>query len=225
MLFNTVLETEKWINMNCDQSFFRSINNELAAYWLGFIAADGCVSSYRNTLQIKLSLVDADHLDSFRKDIRSQREVKRYAKYAQIRIDNRFLHLDLNNRGIVPRKSFVLEWDKTTHDMEDEYIWHFVRGYFDGDGCWGTKGRNSRYRNSVVFTITSVSSNFVDGLVKFMNQQGVNVKLYSSRDHVFRAQTCNLENCRTLYHFMYDNASSYLDRKKNKAIELFGDNL
>ena len=42
-------------NYNYDYSFFNEINSELKAYWLGFIAADGCVSVNENTRDIEKS--------------------------------------------------------------------------------------------------------------------------------------------------------------------------
>eukprot|EP01083_Nonionella_stella_P151150 482583_1 len=39
---------------------------------------------------------------------------------------------DLIALGCTPRKSLTLEWP---NELPDQYASHFVRGYFDGDGC------------------------------------------------------------------------------------------
>ena len=44
-----------------NETFFEVINSEEKAYWLGFIAADGCV--YRRTLSINLNIKDKEHLE------------------------------------------------------------------------------------------------------------------------------------------------------------------
>ena len=44
-----------------NEAFFEIIDSEEKAYWLGFIAADGCV--YRRTLSINLNIKDKAHLE------------------------------------------------------------------------------------------------------------------------------------------------------------------
>lgn len=90
--------------MNCNEKFFYQIKSEQSAYWLGFIATDGCISSSRNTLQIKFGLKDTEHLEKFRSDIESENQVKRYEKYPQFRIDNRVV--DSNACIVIPRYTF-----------------------------------------------------------------------------------------------------------------------
>jgi DNA invertase Pin-like site-specific DNA recombinase len=59
---------------SCDHSFFDEIDTEAKAYWLGFIAADGCVTD-KNVLSISLSSRDHDHLLRFKADIQASHPV------------------------------------------------------------------------------------------------------------------------------------------------------
>jgi hypothetical protein len=211
--------------MNCNELFFNKIDNEESAYWLGFIAADGCLVDNRNTVQIKLALKDCSHLEKFKTCIQSIRAVKYYSKYCQIRIDSGFIRKALESHGLHPRKSLTINWDEVTKNVEIEMLRHFIRGYFDGDGCWATKGQSQRYRNSVVFTIATGSPQFAEGISDFLNNRGIRVGVFSSKTHNLRVQTCNLQFCLSLYHLMYDNSSICLSRKKTRIETLLGDNL
>ena len=45
-----------------DRNYFKEINTEEKAYWLGFIAADGCVSAKMNSIRVDLKSADVGHL-------------------------------------------------------------------------------------------------------------------------------------------------------------------
>ncbi|NIQ14736.1 MAG: hypothetical protein GTO02_10155, partial [Candidatus Dadabacteria bacterium] len=72
------------IKYKCNGDFFNDINSECKAYWLGFIAADGCVridKKGRKYLRIDLSRKDESHLNLFLKDINGTHQLKYYKKY------------------------------------------------------------------------------------------------------------------------------------------------
>lgn len=52
-----------------NECFFESINSEKSAYWLGFLYADGYVSSNGNRIALGLCNKDYDHLQKFLNDI------------------------------------------------------------------------------------------------------------------------------------------------------------
>ena len=51
-----------------NENVFDTIDTEEKAYWLGFLYADGCVSSSDN--EIEISLKDKEHLEKFQKAIK-----------------------------------------------------------------------------------------------------------------------------------------------------------
>lgn len=112
--------------------------NELDAYWLGFIAADGCITT-GGRVQVDLADRDASHLVALREYIGAGR-FYHYPKRAATRLvaSNRALREWLAGYGVVPRKSATLPWPH----LDPEAQRHFLRGLFDGDG--GIYGRSRR---------------------------------------------------------------------------------
>lgn len=123
---------------------FQVIDNPEKAYWLGFIAADGCVyvREQNSTLRISLSSKDRDQLEKFRDFMQSDVLIKEEIKtdgYASLKnpsfmvsinFNSKDLANDLIDKGIVPRKTFLL--DKP--NIEEKYYLPYILGYFDGDG-------------------------------------------------------------------------------------------
>ena len=65
--------------LTVNENFFETIDTEVKAYWLGFIAADGCIRDSNNNiaLTIEVNTVDLIHLKKFRNDIESNHPIKK----------------------------------------------------------------------------------------------------------------------------------------------------
>ena len=121
---------------------FDVIDTEEKAYWLGFIFADGNISSPNKkgkaiyTFEISLQLSDTNHLYKFNKFMEHQKNnVKTDSFRCRWSVTNKHLWETLNSYGCTPRKSLTLEFPKLEIFKDKSLIRHFIRGYFDGDGC------------------------------------------------------------------------------------------
>lgn len=120
----------------CNEQFFKQIDTEEKAYWLGFIYADGYISN--NNLGITLSEIDKDHLYKFSESIKSTYPINTY-KYSgykdvygsRVVIKSDMLISDLIHNGVFYNKSLILLPPK---NIPDNLLMHFIRGYMDGDG-------------------------------------------------------------------------------------------
>lgn len=209
-----------------NEHIFDSIDTEEKAYWLGFIYADGCIDSSpldetkksRYYFELSLKGDDSPHLDKFNKFMEYEgNNVKisntkcegKTFKRCRWMVANKHLWNTLNNLGCTPQKSLSLKFpDKTVFKSKD-LIRHFIRGYFDGDGC---------FTRMIHKTIVSPDVSIL-GTPEFI---GV-LKDIISMDTQIRHDKRHTEHTVILkFHkeagiqfinYIYNNANIYLDRK------------
>ena len=120
------------------KDYFRTIDEESKAYWLGFLYADGCISNDLKTIIIELSAKDLRHIEKFKKAIEAPQNIQLYerdgVKFARIRIGCKEMVSDLIEKGCHPHKTFDVHFPNLD-TVPNELIKHFIRGVFDGDGC------------------------------------------------------------------------------------------
>lgn len=128
--------------LKINEKVFDSIDTEEKAYWLGFLYADGALSSSKdgkNSFAVSLELQNSDkgHVQKFQKFMEGERlKLGKHNNKGHISwrftCCNKHLWQTLNSLGCTPRKSLIL---KFPNFISDELVRHFIRGYFDGDGC------------------------------------------------------------------------------------------
>ena len=142
-------------NFPRDEFYFNNIDSKEKAYWLGFLYADGCVHS--NSNEISITLKDRDHLEKFRKAIKSNNKIgesidRRFSSLPKIyhfSIKDKQLKSDLIKWGCVPNKSLTLT---KIPNIPRDFVSHFIRGYFDGDGSLHWLNGTKNFRISFVGT-------------------------------------------------------------------------
>jgi hypothetical protein len=210
-----------------NHSFFKDINTEEKAYWLGFIYADGCVRN--NLLLIGLSELDQCHLHRFTRSLDSDYKIslkkiynhklRKEYRSANIQICSQEIYQDLLSKGVTPRKSATLQFP--AQNIVPSYLLrHFIRGYFDGDG--------SIFRNASTFVFSVVSSPLFNlGLSEILKEELGLAPTFSSNvktNKVNYLSYYSLYNLTKLYDYLYLDCSVCLSRKKIKW-ESFGRSL
>jgi len=212
------------ITVSLDHYYFQNIDTEEKAYWLGFIAADGCVHQNLGKwyFSIQLSSVDYEHLVKLKtalgfsgKTSRASSSNKITGKiYSGVRFSARSSALVgcLLDCGITPRKSLTLEpWDGPPELMR-----HYWRGLIDGDGfIW----KNQLHRDWAIGFCGS------EAMVREFREYlaGVGVKggsLSKYSEGHYRIRYCGTLITKTIVSLMYENCTVYLERKMSKALEL-----
>ena len=212
-----------------NEKAFKKINNENDAYWLGFLYADGNINELRNRFDLTLSIKDKNHLEKFRDYIVPDKDI--LIRPARINIypgkEYYCCRLVVSNKKIVDNlvKQKCL-WSKT-FDIEfpnfipKKYMNHFIRGYFDGDGCI-TSGIN-KGKNIYRAGFTCANKDFLEDLINFLN---INVGMskhkivLDKKSHAKDMFWCAKEDLIKFYNYLYKNATIYLDRKYNKYTEI-----
>jgi len=123
-----------------NSNYFQNIDDENKAYWLGFIAADGSLNKNGISMQIGLSIKDKNHLIKMGKifdkevvDYVSKRHNKSH-KACRLCVSSKTNWNNLNRLGVNVNKTFEKE-NNLFKNIPQKHVRHFIRGYFDGDGC------------------------------------------------------------------------------------------
>lgn len=207
-----------------DKTFFKKIDSEEKAYWLGFIYADGNV--HKNRFQICLHPQDESHLVKLKQALKSESTIKNDRKYKRFGISNVELANDLLNLGCMPQKTFKIKFP--TEDQVPRYlIRHFMRGYFDGDGCI-TYSKKKNTNNLIKWKFEVISClDFITEYKNILISQTqietfclVREKRREKPIYILNIGAQTNLRLNKLYDFLYSNANIYLERKRNKFIEL-----
>lgn len=215
-------------------TFFSKIETELQAYLLGFYVADGNINEKRKTFRIELQNGDSEIVYLYKDVISPDARLYQTKEREFIGPRGKIIHahgntgVDINSSKICNslvdlgygyNKSYV---DMTiSSKIPKHLIKHFIRGYFDGDGCFtmcATKPENRpRAYLKVKFMIDAKTTTLITDIQKFLSENDINTGIiYLKRDDMWRISTGSKKECVKLYHFLYDDANFYLTRKFNK---------
>ncbi len=201
-----------------DETLFDRIDCEWKAYFLGLFYADGCVQK-NNCLVISLHEKDKDTLEKLSPLIHNKplaytppknfvstngKMYQAAAKYS-LQITNKAIWKKFQTElGCPMRKSLVLKFPTC---VPDALMRHFIRGYLDGDGWVST--------NRIGFIS---SGDFCLGLQKYLFSTLNIDSHYHLCGKVARLLVYKRRNLKELFHFLYDNASFYFPRKRDRLI-------
>lgn len=195
-----------------NEFYFSKIDTEEKAYWLGFLYADGCVHS--NSYEISVNITDKEHVKKFQKAIEATNHKitvtndKRWENAKtlyQFSIKDKQLHEDLIKWGCIPQKS--LKIDKIPNIPRD-FVSHFIRGYFDGDGSLHYLKGTNNYRISFVGTQSF--------LMDIQKELQTNVSLYfGSSGKAYNLQISGRKQVERILNYIYQDSTEQtrLDRK------------
>lgn len=199
---------------------FKIIDSEEKAYWLGFIYADGYISNEGFIFELGLQAKDVAHLHKFNRFMEcNDNNVKYHPKITldkvydgyRWNIKNEKLWNNLKTHGCVPNKSLILEFPDISIFSDYSLIKHFIRGYWDGDGCISFTNKTKIVSVLGTNMFLSEMKNYVPTL------KDKNVLLHKNETYVI--QTTHKKAYETLK-FLYQDATIYLDRKYEKFLEI-----
>lgn len=207
-------------------NYFSKIDTEEKAYWVGFIAADGCLLE-RGRLKIGLQASDSSHLTKFNNALDSNKEVKittskkdgKSYPSALLVFDSVNLVEDLKKINIFPMKTYDMKLPK----ISEELMPHYLRGLFDGDGSFYVGNRKDRDRKVFSIELIGYNSPFMTEIQDFLKQQGINMNWYLKRESTAKLSISNKKDCLNLINYLYCGFKTEvvcLERKREKALEI-----
>lgn len=195
------------VKSNVQDNLFHSIDSEDKAYWLGFLYADGCLSD-NTRISIMLKIEDANHLEKFKNFLcwNGQVKIKPQFHRCELTFRSKEMFTDLVSKGCFPNKSLKLCFP-TNDIVPNNFLRDFIRGYVDGDGSLGVLRRGQR-----LYPRMSIAGNY-----NFLNELLVQTKWKRNKILQRKNGLCIIEwqgkYGKKFAHELYDNASTYLDRK------------
>lgn len=194
-----------------NEKYFLSIDTGEKAYWLGFIFADGCTQIRNGSYSFELAIKkdDIKHLYKFKKCINSNHSITRSQNCYRIRIVRKEFVENLIKLGAVPDKTFKLEWPI----IDKKFTRDFIRGYIDGDGCWGLNN------GQLYFSILGASKPFIEKFIEILNNECcISMKIKKRKyENVYRSYCYNRQDCAKIYNYLYYDKCICLERKFKKS--------
>lgn len=145
------------------QDYFKTWSPNMA-YLLGLWFADGTVSSSQNYIALALQKDDRKLIEWVQHELQYKGKLIQDKNNIKLSIGSKELHTDLMELGCIPRKSYVCS---APNGVPEELIPHFVRGYFDGDGCATTNRSDKRTYLEIKMLGTKTMIEWLDKNIPF----------------------------------------------------------
>lgn len=212
-----------------NENFFSNIDTQDKAYILGLFFADGCVHSKRNAVSLGLQEIDKNILEQITKClvignknlrfanniIKNHKNVVSRKNTYTFEINNEKIKDDLIRLGCTPKKSFTLKFPNIDEKLQN----HFIRGYFDGDGCMWVSKKN---KVDCVFSILGTFE-FLETVQNILYTKcGLNKTKIQKQSSIFRLQYGRKKSCDKFKDYIYRDANMFLRRKYDKFLEISG---
>ncbi len=197
-----------------NNTVFDSIDNEGAAYWLGFLYADG--STNDKSLSVSLKSVDFTHLEKLKSFLRTDAPVvmrekqckgKKYPS-AGLYVTDRHLIERLHFYGVSVGRHLPNE---TIERIPDHLFHHWLRGLFDGDGCAFTNPNSGINFLADSILIELIRKRLIDAGVDSNPDRKIN---RHSKSDVYYLAYSGRKVAMKVIEYMYQDAITWLDRKR-----------
>lgn len=193
------------------------IDNEEKAYLIGLFYADGYVSSKFISCGVVVHSNDLDLLLKLQNIFPFFNIVKSHENAYRLQSGNKKLCKDINNNGVLYRKSYENKENLIIPDIEEHLISHFIRGFFDGDGSVFIQKINN-----IKVEIGCVGFNFITQLLKKMYDNNINFFMSMREPNTnnvriqtyYRIYTSSYKESKKFADYIYRNDTVSLDRKK-----------
>ncbi len=207
----TLSEAGKKYNLN--ENYFNKVDSEEKAYILGFLYADGYNQVSKNQIRLTLNKKDVDILDKINKCLNYDRPLLLLRNnYLDLSINSIIMSKQLEKLGCMQNKTFNIVFPKF---IPEDLIRHFIRGYFDGDGCLSITNRKDRPSKSYQVNLLG-RLEFISKVQEILIQKtNINKTKLVKTKNVFYMSYTGKQNFIKITDYLYKNSNIYLDRKYN----------
>ena len=210
---------------NFNENVFDSIDTEEKAYWLGFIFADGTISSSplreeaktQYQFELSLSAKDVSHLEKFAKFIEYKQTIFCDDTRCRLSVYSKHLWQVLNVNGCTPQKSLTLKFPRIELFKSKDLIRHFIRGYWDGDGCLSWKNKEHTYPEISVLGTDEMLYPIISYLpIEYKPTLRI---LHPDKQSITKYFALTGKKAYNIASYLYKDSMIYLQRKYDKYLE------
>lgn len=215
-----------------DEHYFDIIDDEHKAYWLGFLMADGYNHESRSAVTIRIQEEDKELLNKFKKDLRYTGNIYKYTRttvkglirtYCELNLCSPIFSESLAKLGCVQGKTYILQYpDFLSKNLEH----HFLRGFFDGDGCLSITHRSDRAEHSKTYQFNIVGRKDVLSKIQEILCSELNIARTTLSERGYSSvgviHWSGRKVVTKIMNFLYQDATIFMKRKYNKYLELIG---
>lgn len=223
---------EKGKKYTCNSDFFKNIDSEEKAYWLGFVYGDGYITKKESYLVFGLSLNSDDkrHIEKFCKAIETNIPIHTYVvsssgykvgtKYSRIVITDETFANNLISHGCVERKSNIM---KPPTGLPNKYVKHFIRGIMDANGSI-TITHDGEIDATYQINFTGTKS-LLMWIQEYLYNASIIDKIYKTRkrkkEHIVTSFSFGGNyKVKKFLDYIYSDATVWLDRKYDRYLKL-----
>ena len=221
----TYSEASRKYSLN--ESYFDMIDSQNKAYFLGFIMADGYNNEKRNVIEVSTSPIDIEILNKLNKEVNSSKPIRfiesNGIRSCRLDLCSHQLSVSLAALGCGQAKTFTIQFP----DIDVDLRRHFIRGYFDGDGCisYSYINKGNMFGNILNGVVTLVGTTSLCTSVKkyIKSNLGINSMIrcrHPEHDNNIRTlQISGNQQVIKFMEFLYKDANLYLSRKRSKFFD------
>lgn len=192
-----------------DETCFDILTPE-ALYWIGILHADGHIEKEEYTICLTLDNKDLEHLESFKKFLKSNRKITPdHGNCSRVRVNSKKIWERLKELGFTHDKSYTAKPHELLKTSRD-----FWRGEVDGDG--GVYNYNCGQ-----MTLCGTLETIFDFII-FCSKEAQIKDKYPSKstgESLYQVHYYG-EDARKVLHLLYQDATVYLDRKYENYLEI-----
>ena len=204
-----------------NETYFDVIDTEEKAYFLGFLYADGYNNTDRNSVNLSLTESDKDILVRLNNLLQPEKplqyvntssckKTKGFEKSKnqyRLVVANKHISQKLTELGCGKAKTHNLIFPNE-NQVPINLQRHFIRGYFDGDGCVSNRVFSLVGTYGFLNTIQDIFINELE-----LSKNKFDKRHKNRENNITSLRYCGSGNLKKIMKWMYENASIYLERK------------
>lgn len=217
--------SENNIRFYRNRHYFDSIDTPNKAYVLGLLYADGNNLTSHNTMTISLQECDKKVLERIKEELEYEGDLRinklheknpNYKNQYILCINDEIISKRLAELGIVDNKSLILKYPEW---MPKELERHFMRGYFDGDGCVYYDKKRNKTTTNICGTL-DMCEHFSKIMWNMGCKNNIRQPKQSKGKNTYVLRTAGNKSSYKLLSYMYDDSDIKMERKYQLYLNL-----